>query len=75
MYSKKHEFIQLIVMKMETKKKIRLQRRDINTPRSRHRHRYSKFKRRFIMIMLVFTKQHLNNIQSSIYEKVKQHCG
>ena len=70
-----YEIIQLIVMKMETKKKIRLQRRDINTPRSRHRHRYSKFKRRLIMKMLVCTKQHLNNIQSSIYEKVKQHCG
>ena len=29
----------------------------------------------FIIIMALYSKQHLNNIWSSIHEKVKQHWG
>ena len=50
-------------------------RYDINRSRSRHGRKYSKYKKRLIMVMLLCIKQHLNNIWSSIHEKVKQHWG
>ena len=51
----------------------RLHRYDINRPRSRHEHKYSKYKKCLNMMMLIRIKQHLSNIWSSIHEKVKQH--
>ena len=48
-------------------------RYDINKPRSRHGHKYKKYKKGLIMMMLMRIKQHLRNISSSIHEKVKQH--
>ena len=60
---------------MEKKKKNRSHRYDINRPRSRHRHKDRKHIKCLIMIMLIGTKQHLNNIWGSIHKKVKQHWG
>ena len=51
----------------------RSHRKDINRSTSRHRHKYSKYKKCFGMMMLICIKQHLSNI--SIREKVKQHSG
>ena len=52
-----HEIIQLIIMKM----KIITHRYDINWPGSRHKQKYSKYKKCLIM-MLIYIKQHLSNI-------------
>ena len=62
-------------MKMKMKKKNRPHRYDINRPRSRHVHKYSKYETCLSMIMIVCIKQHLSNIWSLTYEKVKQHWG
>ena len=67
-----HEIIRLIIMEMKMKKENRSSRYDINRTRSRHGHKYSKYKKCRSMIMLICVKQHLNNIGSSIHEKVKQ---
>ena len=58
---------------MMMKMKNRSYRHDINRPRSRHGHKYNKYKKRLSMMMLLCVKQHLSNIWSSIHEKVKQH--
>ena len=47
---------------------------DINRPRFRHGHKYSKYKK-CLSIIFICIKQHLSNIWSSIHEKVKQHWG
>ena len=57
-----HDIMRLIIIKMEKKKKNRSHRYDINRPRSRHRHKDRKHIKCLIMIMLIGTKQHLNNI-------------
>ena len=48
---------------------------DINRPRPRHGHRYTKYKMHLSMMMVTCIKQHVNKIWSSIDEKVKQHWG
>ena len=45
---------------------------DINTPRPRHRHKYTKYKMCFSIMMVMCIKQHLTSIWSSIHKKVKQ---
>ena len=45
-----HEIIQLIIMEMKMKKKIRSHRYDINRPMSRHGHKYSAYKTCLSMI-------------------------
>ena len=55
--------------KAETKS--RSQRYDIIWPRSRHSHKYTKFKMCPSIMMVIYIK----NIGSSIHEKVKQHRG
>ena len=70
-----HEIMQLIIMKMKMKMKIDSRKYSINRPRSRHGHKYSKYRRRLNMIMLICIKQHLSNIWSSVYEIVKQQWG
>ena len=70
-----HEIIRLIMMKMKMKKKIRSRRYDIDKLRSRHGHKYSKYKKCLIMMMLLRIKQHLSNFGSSIHEEVKHHRG
>ena len=59
------EIIQLIIMKMKMNKENRSYRYDINRPRFRHGHKYSKYKKCLSMMMLICIKQHLNNICSS----------
>ena len=59
-----HKVIRLIIKKMEKEKKSRSHRCDLNRPRSRHGHKYSKYKKCFIMIMVIcmykaISKQHL----------------
>ena len=68
-----NEIIRFILIKMKMKEKNRSNRCDIKRPRSRLGHKYSKYKMCLSVIMLLFIKQHLGNIWSSIHEKVKQH--
>ena len=42
--------------------KNRSHRYDINRPRSRYGHKYSKYKKYFSMKMFICIKQHLSNI-------------
>ena len=51
--------------------KNRSYRSEINRPRSRHEHKYSKDKKCLNMIILLCIKQHLSNIWNSIHEKGK----
>ena len=53
------EIIRLIIMKMEMKMKNRSHRYDI---RSRHGHKYGKYKTCLSMMMLICIKQHLSKI-------------
>ena len=59
--------------------KNRSHRYDINRPRSRHGHEYSKSNTADVKNVSVwrsfFIKQYLSKIWSSIHEKVKQHWG
>ena len=55
--------------------KNRLDRYNINGPRSRCEHTYGKYKKCISMTILIYVKQHLGNISSSIHEKIKQHWG
>ena len=48
-----HEIIGLIIMKVKMKMKNRLHRYVINRPRSRHEHKYSKYKKFLSMMMLI----------------------
>ena len=68
-----HEIIRVIMMKMKMKMKNGSHRYDKIRPKSRHGHKYSKYKKCLNMMMLLCIKQHLRNIWSSIHEKVKQH--
>ena len=70
-----HEIIHLMIMKMNIKKKNWSHRYDINRPRSRQEHKYSKHKKYLRMVIITCVKQHLSNIRSSIHEKVRQHRG
>ena len=44
---------------------------DTNRPRSKHGHEHTKRKMCLNIMMVICIKQHLRNILSSIYEKVK----
>ena len=68
-----HKIIRLIIMKMRIKIKNRSHRYEMNIPRSRNKHRYSKYKKCLCMVMPLCMKQHKSNMPSSIYEKVKRH--
>ena len=48
--------------------KNRSHRFHINRPRSRHRHKYSKYEVCLTMIMLTCIKQHVSDIWSSVHE-------
>ena len=60
---------------MKLKMKNRSHRYDINGPRLRHWHNYTKYKMCLSVMMVICVKQHLSNIWSSIHEKVKKHWG
>ena len=74
-YSNTNEVIWLMAMKMRLKIKSRSHRYDINRPRPRHEHKYTIYKVCLNILMATCIKQHLSNIWSSIYEKVKQRWG
>ena len=60
---------------MRLKVKNKSHRYDINRPRPRHGHKYTKYKKWLSIMMVIRNKQYLRNIWSLIYEKVKQHRG
>ena len=60
-------------MKMKMKNTSR--KYDKNRPRCSHERKYSKYKKCISMIMLMLIKQDLNNIWSSVYEKVNHRWG
>ena len=68
-----NEVIWLMTMKIRLKMKNRWHRYDINRPSPRHEHKYTKYKMCLSLMTVICIKQHLNNIWSSIYEKLKQH--
>ena len=70
-----NEVIWLMAMKTRLKMKNRLHRYNINRPRPKHGHKCTKYKMYRGIMMVICIKQHLSNIWSSIYEKVKQHWG
>ena len=60
---------------MRLKMKSRSQKYDMNRPRSRHRHNYTKYEMCLSTTMAICIKQHLSNTWSSIHEKGKQYYG
>ena len=61
-----------IIMKIKLKMKTRSQRYNINRPGSRYEHKFTEYKMRLSIMMIICIKQHLSNIWSSVHEKVKQ---
>ena len=55
-----HEIIRLIIMKTKIIKNIS-HTHDIDRPRPRHGHRYSKYRKYLNMMMFICIKQHLSN--------------
>ena len=55
---------------MVLKTKNRLHRCDINHLRPRHGHKCTKYKMCLRMMTVISIKQHLNNIWSSVHEKL-----
>ena len=55
--------------------KKRSHRCNINRPRPRHGHKYSKYKKCLSMMMVMCIEEHLSNIWRSVYDKVKLHRG
>ena len=70
-----NEIIWLITTKMRLKMKNGSSIYDTNRPRRRQGHKYTKYKMCLSIMMVICTKQHLDNIWNSIHEKVKQHWG
>ena len=52
-----------LIMKMKMKMKNGSHRYDTNRPRSRHGHKYSKYKKSLTIMMLTCIKQHLRNMK------------
>ena len=50
--------------------KNRWNRRDINSPKSRHRHTYTIYKMYLNMMMVICVKEHLSILWSTIHEKL-----
>ena len=67
--------MELIAMKMTLKMKNRSQGYNINRPRPRHGPKCTKYKMCLSIMMVIYIKQHLSSIWSSIQEKIKQHWG
>ena len=65
----------LMAIKMMLKKKNRSPKYDMNRPRPRHGHEYTKYKMFLNIMMLECIKQHLGNVWSSIHEKANKHWG
>ena len=50
-------------------------RYNINRPRQRHGHKYTKYEMCLSVMMVIYIKQYLSNIWSWVHETVKQHWG
>ena len=61
----------LMTMKVRLKVRNELHIYDTNRPRPKHGHKFTKYKMCLRIMMLICIKQHLRNIWSSVYEKVK----
>ena len=70
-----NELVWLMTMKMRLKMKNRSRLYNINRPRQRQGHKYTKYKMCLGIIMVICIKQHLSNIWRSIQETVSQHWG
>ena len=70
-----NEVIWLMTTKVRLKKKNASDKCDMNKPKPRYGHEYTKGKMCLNIMMVVCIKQHLSNIWISIHEKVKQHWG
>ena len=57
------------------KTKNRWYRYDMNRSRIRHGYKSTKYQIYFSIMMVMYIKQYLSNIWTSIHEKVKQHWG
>ena len=56
------EIMQLIMMKMKVEMKHRSHRCNIKRSKSRHKRRYSKYKKRLNMMTILCMKLHVSNI-------------
>ena len=65
----------MIMMKMRLKMKNSLHKYEINKPRPRHGHKYTKHKICDNRMMVICIKQHLSNTESSLPENVEQQRG
>ena len=74
-YVSVNEIIWLIVTKMRLKKKNRSHKYDICRTNSRYGYKYAKNKMCLSIMTVIYIKQYLSNIWSSIHEKIKQHWG
>ena len=54
-------------MKMNIKNRSHIY--DINRPRSRHGHKYSKYKKYLSMMMLIYIKQHLKTFEARLMRR------
>ena len=64
------------LMTMKMRLRIKIDQIDTtNIPRPRHRHQYANYKMYLIAMIVICIKQCLNNIWSSIHEKVKEQWG
>ena len=66
-----NEILWLIITKINLKIKYRSHRYNINKPRSRHEHKYTKWKMCLGMMMIVCVMLQLSNIGNSNNEKIK----
>ena len=55
---------------MRLKIKNKSKRYDINWSRLRDGHKYTKYKMCLSIVMVIYNKQHLSNIWSSVHEKL-----
>ena len=69
------DVIWLMAMIIRLKMKSIIQRYGINRPGPRHGHKCTNYQMCLSIRTVITIKQHLSNIWSSIYEKVKQHWG
>ena len=55
-----------MILTMRLKMKNRSHRYDINRPRPRHGHKYTKYKRCLSIMMAICIKQHLSNTEAEL---------
>ena len=70
-----NDVIWLMAIKARLKMKNGTLIYDINRPRPRHGHKYTKYRMYLSIKMFICIKQHLSNIWSSVQENAKQHSA